>query len=350
MSVVVKSLKAEHGDAFIITVGDGDELHYIVVDGGPSSRFCIDDIVNELKSIPVIDLMVLTNFDDDQIAVLIEYIMTYKNDLLPVKRIWANCSKNIQMHLSTDISYEQAATLDNYLSGFSTKQEIVREDAVNNTLPKYDFGFCQIQVLSPTPKALEINVNDYIEETASIASTRVETDRNMSLEDLSLRKQRPRKDGDDVINRSSIAFLLEAEGKTLLMMGDADPWMVADKLNSLGYSQEYPLSIDLMKVSHHGSRNNTCNNLLKVLACNNFLFSTNGGFGNSYHPDRETIARILCNSKKAHPDKPLKLFFNYPLSTIEERTGLLLTEEEKRQHPCCICDGSIVNPLVVTLK
>ena len=338
MSVSLRCLKAEHGDAFIITVGQGDDLHYIVVDGGPSSKFCIEEVVDELKAIPFVDLMILTHFDDDHIAGLLAYLEAYKDSTLPVREIWANCSKEIRVHTSSDISYSQANTLDEYLNTFCAKQKLIRKDNINNNLPKIDLGFCKIQVLSPTPAALQTNLNQYICTTATIASRRVENDRDIPLEELATREHKESADGDDIINRSSIAFLLEAEGKTVLIMGDADPWIVYQKQVDLGYSENAPLKADLMKVSHHGSRNNTCMQLLNILDCNKFLFSTNGGFGNSYHPDRETLAKLLISAKRKEGSQVF-LYFNYPKGTIESRTGTLLTEEEMREYNCAVIDN-----------
>lgn len=338
MSVSIKCLKAEHGDAFIITVGQGDDLHYIVVDGGPSSKFCIEEVVDALKAIPFVDLMILTHFDDDHIAGLLAYLEAYKDTTLPVKEIWANCSKEIRVHTSSDISYSQANTLDEYLNTFCAKQELIRKDNINNILPKIDLGFCKIQVLSPTPAALQTNLNQYICTNATIASRRVDNDRDISLEELAKRERKEAAEGDDVINRSSIAFQFEAEGKTVLMMGDADPWIVYHKLVDLGYSENAPLKADLMKVSHHGSRNNTCMQLLNILDCNKFLLSTNGGFGNSYHPDRETLAKLLICAKRKEGSQVF-LYFNYPKGAIESRTGTLLTEEEMREYNCAVIDN-----------
>lgn len=338
MSVSLRCLKAEHGDAFIITVGQGDDLHYIVVDGGPSSKFCIEEVVDELKAIPFVDLMILTHFDDDHIAGLLAYLEAYKDTTLPVREIWANCSKEIHVHTSSNISYSQANTLDEYLDTFCTKQKLIRKDNIKNILPKIDLGYCKIQVLSPTPAALQTNLNQYICTKATIVSKRVDNDRDISLKELAKREHKEVADGDDIINRSSIAFLLEVEGKTVLMMGDADPWIVYHKLVDLGYSETAPLKADLMKVSHHGSRNNTCMQLLNILDCNKFLFSTNGGFGNSYHPDREVLAKLLVSAKRKETSQVF-LYFNYPKDTIESRTGTLLTKEEMREYNCAVIDN-----------
>lgn len=334
----LRCLKAEHGDAFIISIGNDKEHHYIVVDGGPSSKYCIDDVVEELNKLPVIDLMVLTHYDDDHIAGLIEYISNYNGKSLPVKQIWANCSKDITINMSSSISYTQANTLDNLLNAFCAKQELQRYDDIDCTMPPVDLGFCTIQILSPTPSALLFNKEQYVEKVAKIASTRVEQDAKTSLENLSQRPLKPKHDGDDVINRSSIAFLIEADGKTLLMMGDADPWVVYNKIKCIERHTGKKVKVDFTKVSHHGSKNNTCNELLDAIDCYNFIISTNGGESNSYHPDRETLAKLLCHPSRNF-DHEVKLFFNYPITEIKERTGELLTAQEIQEHKCAIHDN-----------
>lgn len=331
----LRCLQAEHGDAFIIEISDGDEKHYVVIDGGPSSKYCIDDIVGELNKLSQIDLMVLTHYDDDHIAGLIEYVNGHQQGNFPVKRIWSNCSKDIHVSTTSTISYGQAQTLDTLLEIIAGRQVLIKEDKINNTLPKIDLGFCKIQILSPSPASLKANIEMYVKEMGTIASTRVDADSKKALEVLANNMNKKCKEGVDVINRSSIAFTIEAEGKTFLMMGDADPWIVLAKLNELGYTEDNPLQVDLMKVSHHGSKNNTCNELLDVLNCSNYLISTNGGYGNTYHPDRETIAKILLHSKRKS-EVPTTLYFNYDLKDIEKRIGTLLTKEEEKKHNCQI--------------
>ena len=133
------------------------------------------------------------------------------------------------------------------------------------------------------------------------------------------------------MNHTSIAFLLQAEGKKVLLMGDADPLIVVNALNNViqkDKSLSMPLHIDLMKVSHHGSKYNICKDLLDLLDCPNYLFTTNGGSGSAYHPDRTTLAYIW---KYAHCEEKqkLNLFFNYPLTKIEKRNAGLLSDTEK---------------------
>ncbi len=54
---------------------------------------------------------------------------------------------------------------------------------------------------------------------------------------------------------------------------------------------EDKLTVDAIKVSHHGGKKNTSASLLNLINAQRFLISTNGGYYG--HPDPETVARII---------------------------------------------------------
>lgn len=81
-----------------------------------------------------------------------------------------------------------------------------------------------------------------------------------------------------------------------------------------------------MTISHHGSQHNISNELLDIIECNNFLISTNGGLGRARHPQRETIANILCHPERDY-SKAVNFFFNYSLNEIQRYGNQLFNEE-----------------------
>jgi glyoxylase-like metal-dependent hydrolase (beta-lactamase superfamily II) len=103
-----------------------------------------------------------------------------------------------------------------------------------------------------------------------------------------------------VPNRSSIALLLTHEDKRVVLTGDA----YSNVINE-GLAMHLPNgeSVDLLKVSHHGSKGNTDKQLLERLECKRFLISTSGK--THKHPDHALIARLV-----ARHDSP-EIFFNY---------------------------------------
>ncbi len=59
-------LPVQYGDALIVECQRGDEKGVIVVDGGPQSSSYT--FINAISQQPLIDLMVLTHYDEDHIG------------------------------------------------------------------------------------------------------------------------------------------------------------------------------------------------------------------------------------------------------------------------------------------
>ena len=108
-----------------------------------------------------------------------------------------------------------------------------------------------------------------------------------------------------VPNGSSIAMLLEHKGASVLLSADAFPTVLVPALEALAKRRGIagPMSIDVVKLSHHGSRANVTQDLLKAVDARHFIFSTN----NSYfrHPNAEAVARVIVGARKP------TLWFNY---------------------------------------
>lgn len=340
----IYNLKAAYGDAFVIkTMSDGNPF-IIVVDGGPYTT--CDDIANYYANLGFINLIILTHYDEDHIMGLLKYMKLHTEKHVPVGEFWCNCAREIDFVESTNISdetrYRNASTLAAFLANQQKSGTELRwkEDII---IPKsFHFGEIKIDILSPTEKILQTQKTGYEEylknnpktdeariDDLDIASKHVITDSTRSIEDLA-KTDANRK--VDKFNMASIAFLLTAEGKRVLMMGDADPDIVAEAIKKLP-NIELPLHLDLVKVSHHGSQNNVSINFLKTIHCNEFMFSTNGGTRNFSHPDRKTLALILKHVSH-DSDKPINFMFNYPLEEIQEHTLELLSAKEKESYNC----------------
>jgi beta-lactamase superfamily II metal-dependent hydrolase len=80
-------------------------------------------------------------------------------------------------------------------------------------------------------------------------------------------------------------------------------------------------------LSHHGSKANTSPELLKIIDCTRFAFSTDGSRHD--HPDPETIARILKND----PDRHKALIFNFR----QPSTEIWDDDRLKKQWHCNCC-------------
>lgn len=331
----IEILPAYHGDAFIIHAMRGDNSGIIVVDGGPGqSRI---KVLRSLEELDKIDLMVLTHFDSDHITGLITYLEQHTDpENFNVKELWVNCAREIDIREDDNVSYGQANKMADLLSTLDKNKTggIIWKENICAGLTK-DFGFATVTVIGPETDILAIRQEKY--EAAidnNVSLVRTNSDGIEPLEDLAHnRKKAPSISAkNELANMASIAFLIECDGLKALMLGDSYPDTIEKELRKK-YSENNPLRVDVIKVSHHGSRNNISNSLLDIVDCQDYIISTNGGAGDSMHPDRETIANILCHPQRDR-NKTVRLYFNYDFNEILKRTGTLLTEEERCAYNC----------------
>ena len=124
-------------------------------------------------------------------------------------------------------------------------------------------------------------------------------------------------------NGSSIAMLLEHQGRSVLLGSDAHPTVFVPALAALAAHRQsaLPLQFDVFKLSHHGSRANVTVDLMQAAQAQHYVVSTNGAiFG---HPDDEAMARAIVNGGTQR-----SLWFNYLTKQTEKWTS----EELQSQH------------------
>lgn len=328
-------LPAKFGDAFILHCRKDENTGIIIVDGGPNA--CGRNIVNQFKQISKIDLMVLSHFDDDHIAGIKKFMCDFRLDHMDsftVKRFWGNCAKEIPITTSTLLSNAQASDLSSVLNEIAnTKNDFEwRENIIQGS--EYHFSFADIYVLSPNKDVLmqkkeEFNVGE------NLLCSRV-CDAGIELDDL--QKEVQKYDANkinnslqDLTNKASISFLLNCDRFSILMLGDAYPEDIIQGLQQFGYSEKHPLSVDYVKLSHHGSCHNISPDLLKIVRCDKFLVSTNGGKGTYHHPDRLTLA-LIARASTRDLDRPIHFYFNYSKKDIEARGKIFKDTDEVQNN------------------
>lgn len=349
MSLKINFLKADHGDAFIIEIKNKHNTDSVIlIDGGLPDTFRrhIKPIIQNLKTI---DLVVLTHTDDDHIRGLVSFFESSLFSRIEVKEYWANCHYSILLKSGNQVSFTSANKFDKALS---TKED---DEAKNKWIDQIIFdgskrtiGEVDFIILSPQQEQIDHFYSQWANEektdnTSQVSSIQSNQLQRGTIADLGKKNFNPsEKLIRDYVNASSIAFIIKWHDFSALFLGDARPEIVVDSLRKLGYNENNRLKVNYMKVSHHGSLNNTSPELLSLIDCNHFLISTNGGAGRSKHPDREVIAWILC--RKSRGEETTHLYFNYKLSDIEAKAGIFLTEEECTEFNCEIHEN--VNEII----
>lgn len=356
----IEMLKAAWGDCLWIEYGDRAKPFRILIDGGITATY--KSIKKRVLELPEdkrhIDLFVITHIDEDHIAGSVKLLGRLNELGLTFGDIWFNGfghMEKMQQEAEDDdilgglhgefLSALIEARQLNWNKAFDSEPIVVRAEG---ELPVANLpGKMKLTILSPARQ----NLIDLIPEwNKNLEKTPIRNDRSLEtvLEVLDKRAAlRPEDDFDDLLgkrieieinndrdikkavelgftedkaeaNGSSIAFLMEYKDpedtreKKCLMTGDAFPSVIQTSLERLPSYDGSKIEIDLLKLSHHGSRNNTSDDLLKLLDCTHYFFSSSGQ--KFYHPDKETVARVLIHGRGQR--KP-QLYFNY-LSEFNE--------------------------------
>ena len=106
-------------------------------------------------------------------------------------------------------------------------------------------------------------------------------------------------DRDDVSipNLASIMFLVEADGKTILMTGDghSDDILKGLKKNKK-LSDNDTLHVDILKIQHHGAEANIDKDFCKKITADHYIFCGNGTHTNP----EEIVLDVICNSRRGN--------------------------------------------------
>ncbi|WP_227245305.1 ComEC/Rec2 family competence protein [Paraburkholderia caribensis] len=327
MKMSINALQVKHGDSIVIEIEWAtDKVFRILVDGGPPGVIAKINIPalksHQAKALTStldsyrdaglsFDLTVLTHIDSDHIGGLLAAYKREDYRRVLGTDIWFNSARLIASELTTvqsdgsnfaidqisgpETSVKQAADLDDLLDELKPNRRLV----IAGQQMQYEWG--TIDILSPTSSQLKELAVKWEMEVPSKETSNKGNDYHETLEQLQTDDEFSA--DTSVPNASSIAFLIKSEMGTALLLGDALSQTVSDSLRALGYSESNRLAVDICKLSHHGSKGNTCSEFLSLVEVRNFIISTNGS---NQLPDKRTIARILqyCPSSK--------ITFNYP--------------------------------------
>ena len=128
-------------------------------------------------------------------------------------------------------------------------------------------------------------------------------------------------------NLASLMLLVEENGKSILLTGDGRWDQLIEGLEATGHlSNGGTLDVDILKVPHHGSRNNIADTKhLDRIVAKHYVFCGNGGHGNP-HPD---VVKLMVKHRLKAPGK-FKFWFNSSTAVQEDaHTAAAMEEVEK---------------------
>jgi hypothetical protein len=344
----IEMLPANEGDCLWIEYGPVANPCRIVIDAGRKEGYrTLADRLAVLTE--PIELFVMTHIDDDHIFGAVPLFDDGRISNKTFKDIWYNGYTHLDSSIARRPPRDRLGVINGEIfAAFLHRDEQPWNEAFSKgatvvvpetgKLPVVELADgMTLTLLSPTWKSLgalkrfwenelEGMTPGDTEGALEIFATRRALQPDvlgglLDVEDLIERSYTPDKSEP---NGSSIAFLAEHDGKSVLFTGDAHPPILEESIKRLlkerGKSR---LKLDAFKISHHGSKNNTSAKLLELLDCHRFLISTNGS--RHSHPDQEAIARIVHHNHQ--DDAPTKLYFNY-----ESKQNLAWDDDDLREE------------------
>lgn len=323
----IHMLPAFHGDCLWIEYGSEDKSKFILIDGGttstwPDLKAKLLEVKQRLGGKLHIELFVITHVDSDHIGGALKLLEQRGPLGITFGEVWFNGFRHLdneQMPLPTDVlggkqGEQLSALIDDarltWNQAFGRRAVMVPDVG---PLPIFDFGGMKLTLLSPTFEKLqklkpvweaEVRRAGLVPgEAYEVVDGRTDGD-ILGDETVEQLAGVPFKSDTSQANGSSIAFLAEYERKTVFFGADAHAGVVYDSLKRGPLHDRDVLEVAAFKVSHHGSKGNTSEALVKALPARHYLISTNGD--QFEHPDPEAVARIA-----AHGPNGKRLHFNY---------------------------------------
>ena len=325
--IKIFTLPANEGDFIWICYGENEMYNHILIDGGPKEcgeeYASIINIIDERKE--KIEALVLTHVDYDHIQGAIEGICRSSNDLLnrTVKKIYFNTCQGVRRNLkevckfpeNSNFAEDQIRVNPDYKK-YSVRDgikflDLLSEKGLEDRLVDYVVYGEQttlhnnaiIQFISPGKKELIKFANQWEKYEKENEYIQYVSTLDMVKKNLSDLMNENLASDPSINNASSIAFIFEYQSIKLAFLGDARPSVCLQgikKINNADY-----LEVDLLKLSHHGSRSNTSDSLLKTIRTNNYLLSTNGY--RKKVPHKVVLSHLLKNSG----EEKINLYCNY---------------------------------------
>ncbi|MDY7229318.1 ComEC/Rec2 family competence protein [Hyalangium rubrum] len=327
----IEMLPADHGDCLVISYGNERRPNRILIDAGTPSTF--KRLQQYIEKLPArqrsFELLIVTHIDSDHIGGVLPLLRA--NLGLTFGDIWFNAWHHLTPPVRRFLGPQQGDLLGNLLSqrpdlpwnkAFGGDTVVIPD---TGALPSVELaGGMTLTLLSPRWKELENLEKSWTDQAfragripgelpmlaASAPGAMELLGGSSRIEQLAAARFFP---DAAVANGSSIAVLAEYEGKRALLTGDAFAPVLTESIQRLpGFEKR--LTVNAVKLPHHGSESNVSRELLHVLKSNRYLVSTNGKIFK--HPDEVAIARVLEEGGGS-----ARIFFNYKsLTTLPWKT------------------------------
>lgn len=316
-------VQARYGDSLILQYGTAAAPRFLLVDGGPKYVYerHLQGVLQGIRDDGgELDLVVLSHVDDDHVHGLLDLM----NDLqwqrvrevpetITIGELWHN---TFSQTLGNDVKdrlnrlLDRAAPVRSAMAhSDKTSRDIGQGDELTRSADNLDlpinpsarFGPERIitvdqatqpivldnltlRIVGPTQTNLQELKDDWLEWLQQ------QEDRVL-VPDLREAERAARSLDTSVPNLSSITFLAQADGKTILFTGDGRSDHLLQGLARTGLLDlRGRLHVDVLKLPHHGSKYNITQDFIQAVTANRYVISASGKHG---HPHKDTLRWIV---------------------------------------------------------
>jgi hypothetical protein len=353
----IEMLPARHGDCIWIEYGSAKKTYRMLIDAGPGQTY--KHVRERILALPEskrhFELFVVTHIDADHIEGAVRLLQDKKLNV-SYGDIWFNGWKHLKRKSTL------GGPLGEYLTSTILKEKLPWNEAFGGEtivvpdkgkLPVRELrGNMKLTLLSPTWTQLdklrpkwkkEVEAAGLVAGKAKMARDKLAGIKRLQpiLGEPSINVEKlagaSSKSDSAAANGSSIAFLAEYDGLRCLFSGDAFPNVLAASLRRLLKKPSNKIKLDVFKLPHHGSQSNVSAELIDLVKCGRYMFSSNGDIFN--HPDKEAVARVIWHDKTS----PL-LCFNYKtdFNKMWDRPSLISKHKYQVKYPLTGKEGLLV--------
>ncbi|MCH8899623.1 MAG: hypothetical protein IH942_03890 [Acidobacteria bacterium] len=311
--VRVEALRAKQGDCLLLLYGDPSQPRVSLIDGGPRGvwRDALQPRLAQLRTERAperlaIDLMMVSHIDDDHIDGLIQLTGLLKeqrdsdDSFLDVDVLWHNSFDDLFGETDATVA---AAGGPGKEPGFSDGGSFAATSVNQGQTLRDNAAALALNVNGPFDGLVRAGVDQSVVKLPDGLTITVLGPEEKQLRELheawdkQLMKEH-KKFGpaayldDSFSNLASIVALIQVEGHTLLLTGDArgdDIIRNARAAGVLGTNDRLPL--DLLKLPHHGSDRNVDVDFFETFPADHYVISGDGSHGN---PEVETFRMLFA--------------------------------------------------------
>lgn len=346
---VLEALKAKHGDCLLLHWGTAKAPRVALIDGGPNTIYAdflkprLSALAAERKVPKVkLDLTMVSHIDDDHINGLLDLAGEIEEDVAPAEigLLWHNSLEGLlDAELPPDPGKATASVGGAFpsmggkgdewdrkvlasvpqgqeLHAFAVRMGI--EDQLNTPFRK--IAGTKRRLVMSGQKAADV---EGLKLTAiAPAAKEIEALRKKWVE---LRKEGIMASFSDrsPYNLSSIVVLAEFGKKRMLLTGDARGDLILEGLDAAGLLKKGRIHVDLLKLPHHGSQNNTTKEFFEAVTADVYVVSgDNKKFPN---PHKKAMGWLA----EARGDADYTVFCTYDLPHMRALFGDRLVVPEK---------------------